>query len=112
MDPGIRRAVRIEATFREANEGIKRAAGEHAIVGRIPFICECADAGCTQVVQLTMEEYEQVREQPNWFLIVPGHEDEAPGGTVRVAQRHEEYCVIEKTGEAARLLEELADHRD
>ena len=107
MDSGIRRAVLTEATFRRANEGIRRAAGEHAIDGLVPFICECSDERCTQVVQLTVHEYARIREQPTWFLVVPGHEDDVLAGTARVAVRHEAYSVIERLGESARLLAEL-----
>src|SRR3954468_14706361 len=39
----------------------------------IPFICECAEERCSELVRLTLEEYEQVRANPRWFINAPGH---------------------------------------
>jgi hypothetical protein len=72
MATGIRRAVQTELAFRAANEGIRQAAVAHAIEGRIPFICECADMVCTRLVQLTMEDYDRIRQEPAWFVVAPG----------------------------------------
>jgi hypothetical protein len=40
---------------------------------RVPFLCECADDDCVASVELTLEEYSQVRGEASHFFIVPGH---------------------------------------
>jgi hypothetical protein len=45
-DPVAKRVAENEARFREANEEIN-ALAERADLPRIPFVCECADLGCT-----------------------------------------------------------------
>ena len=53
---------RNNAPYRAANERIEAAADEYGISGLIPFICECADPACTQVVAMTLHDYEQIRD--------------------------------------------------
>ena len=60
-----------ESTFRDVNEGIE--AGRRDREGLIPFVCECGVLGCTAVVELTLGEYEAVREGSRCFVVVPGH---------------------------------------
>jgi hypothetical protein len=107
MDRSAERVARNNAIFREANEGIEdKAVDVDAELPRVPFICECADERCTQLVPLGLPDYERVRADPRRFLHVPGHE--ASGGVhVQVVERHERYVVVEKVGEAGRLVEEL-----
>jgi hypothetical protein len=74
--------------------------------GLLPVLCECADLTCTEVVQLTHEEYEQVRADPRSFLTAPGHEGNAePWG--RVVAHRGRYVVVEKIEEAAETAERL-----
>jgi len=53
-----------ESTFREANERIEAAADKMDLVGPVPFICECPDRTCTQIVRVTLDGYEDVRQHP------------------------------------------------
>jgi hypothetical protein len=39
-----------------------------------PFLCECGDPGCSDVIWLTPEEYGFVRDGPERFAVAPGHE--------------------------------------
>jgi len=92
-----------ESTFRRANEDLEQKAqglsfGEQPT----PYICECEDLGCTDVVMLARSDYEAVRSRPRRFFIVPGHD--APED--RVVGEHQGFDVIEKTGEEGRLVEE------
>jgi len=66
-----------EVTFRRANERLldrfrNRAFPEGA---RVVFLCECGNRRCFEVVSVRLDEYEAVRDDPNAFLIVPGHND-------------------------------------
>ena len=56
------RIAETHARFRQANEQIEAAAHTLDVVGKVPFICECADPECMETVRLHREEYEDVRE--------------------------------------------------
>jgi hypothetical protein len=99
------RVAKNDATFRNANEKIARAA-EGTDVEQVPFICECADERCTEIVRLTLAEYEHVRADGRRFMKAPGHEVNAVPHA-RVIERHDGYLVVEKVGEAAEIAEEL-----
>ena len=96
------RAARNEVVFREANEKLGSKRQELDLTGRTPFLCECGDPLCTELVRLTLEEYEHVRSRPNWFLIADGHD--AEGG--QIDEDHDGYSIIEKAGVARRIAEE------
>jgi hypothetical protein len=40
---------------------------------RIPFLCECADDSCLATVELELTEYEDLHQNADVFVIVPGH---------------------------------------
>ena len=98
--------ARNDAIFREANERIEEAAQQLDHPEQVPFICECADLSCREIVRLTVSEYEDVRSSPVRFAVMPGHELE---GTEfeQVIARRPEYFVVEKRAEAAPLAAEL-----
>jgi hypothetical protein len=102
------RIARNDATFREANERIEAVAEENALSEPVPFICECAELRCTELVRLPLDEYRYVRSNPRWFINVPGHEVEMRGAGIVVEER-DEYLVVEKTGHAGEIAEQLAD---
>src|SRR5215212_9003025 len=91
---------RNDAIFREANEHIEAAAETYDHSGAVPFICECADPSCREIVPLTLEEYEHIRERPTTFVNVPGHEQVALHA-LRVVERADGYVIVEKIGRAA-----------
>ena len=100
------RVARNDDAFRKANEGISNVAADQGVDGLLPFICECADPRCTEIVRLTLAEYEHVRGRPTWFLNAHGHH--VTGGPhVEVVEEHERYIVAEKVGRAAEVAEEL-----
>lgn len=72
----------------------------------LPFLCECADVTCTKVVQLSAQEYEAVRQSPVRFINARGHEEHAHGWA-KVVDEFDRYTVVEKVGEAARIVAEL-----
>lgn len=94
-------AAGTEAVHRIINEAIERGRwpGEDA---HVAFRCECARAGCTQLIRMTTAEYEDVRSNSRRFVVLPGHED---GRFEDVVERHVNYVVVEKRGEAGREVE-------
>jgi hypothetical protein len=99
------RVAKNDATFREANEKIEAKAQELGIE-TVPFICECAEMACSEIVRLTFAEYEAIRADSTLFLNAPGH-DVAAGPHGRVVSRHEGYVVVQKIGEAGEIVKEL-----
>jgi hypothetical protein len=101
-----------QSTFRNANERIERAARSHHFGAnqRVPFLCECADSGCSETVMLTLADYEAVRAHANRFFLMAGHEAAAETQE-RILERGEGYAVVEKIGTAGTEAERL-DPRD
>jgi len=99
------RMARNNTTFRDANEHISAAAGVYGIDSPVPFICECADARCSEIVRLTLEEYEEIRAHSRHLFHVPGHENAA--GAAQVVARRDGYVIVEKLGRAGEIVEAL-----
>ena len=108
MDEDQGRRARNEALFREVNERIVEL--ETGLTGYdrdnsllIGFVCECPREDCGEMLEVTRGQYEAVRDHPRRFLVRPGHED---GDIALVVERHSQYLVVEKTGEAAEVAAE------
>jgi hypothetical protein len=100
------RVARNDALFREANEGIQEAASTYDVLDRIPFICECADENCRELIVLSMDEYEEIRGNSRHFLNAPGHV-RAGQGAAEVVHDRGRYTIVEKTGYAGDIVEGL-----
>lgn len=60
--------------FRRANERLFAAVGGMIDGARpIPFLCECLDPDCRGTVQLSIEQFRDLRETDNRYAIVTGH---------------------------------------
>ena len=82
--------------FREVNERIAELASGWSWSGTQGFMCECATAGCMQLVLLTREEYESVRAGSAHFLTAPGHRADGE----RVVESHRLFVVVERVAVA------------
>ena len=91
MQDHERRAT-TEALFRDVNERIAESA-ERFDADETEFVCECADPNCTHRVAATLAEYEEVREDPATFLLVPGHEH---ADIERVVSDRGRFRIVEK----------------
>lgn len=90
-----------QAAFREANERIEGTASD--LVGdnrrrTVPFLCECPERDCRQIVLVTLEEYERVRADGTHGIEALGHDDAA---VERVIEQNDRFIVTEKFGPAA-----------
>jgi hypothetical protein len=104
-EPSAERVARNNVIFRDANDKIGERAEALDIVSEpVPFLCECADSSCTDVILLTLEEYSRVRQNELRFIDAPGH-DAAAGGWAQPVETHDGYVVVEKVGRAAELVE-------
>jgi hypothetical protein len=75
MDERGRRLGLNEALFREVNERLRdlnEAFGP--MTNRVELVCECANATCAERISFTLREYEELRAEPDRFVIAPGHE--------------------------------------
>ena len=91
-----------QSRFREANEQIEAAADRLQLPDPIPFLCECPRERCTEIVRLTIEEYEEIRSSATCFLCAPGHEDISvgEGAAVVVGGVEERFVAVQKVGVA------------
>lgn len=92
-DEAERRLARNEALFRQTNEAIERGQWPDDPSKSVRFRCECSRLDCSEAVELTLGEYEQVREFPRRFVIAPGHERQ---GIETVVGRSSGHVVVEK----------------
>jgi hypothetical protein len=100
------RSAKNEASFRAANEKIE--ARRVQVLGAedaepTPFLCECDDLGCTQVLLVSLDGYEQARDSGRRFVVAPGH----VSAHARVLARQSHFWLVEKEGATARVAEEL-----
>jgi hypothetical protein len=100
------RVAKNQATFREANERIEQASREYDVEGRLPFICECSDPDCVEILRLKLAEYETVRARPTHFITARGHH-RAEGSWGNVVERRDGYEIVKKVGDAAAVVEAL-----
>lgn len=91
-----------EASFRDVNEALKRGRWPGEDRKPVAFRCECAQLGCTRMIELGPPDYERIRANPRRFLVAPDHN--LPEAET-VVERHEAYVVVEKLEEAGRVAE-------
>ncbi len=94
------RRASTEALFRDVNERIAESAQRFDADGT-DFVCECADPNCTERVEATLEEYEDVRSDGATFLLAPGHEQT---DIERVVADRGRYRVVEKVQQCVRAI--------
>jgi hypothetical protein len=94
----LERRATTEALFRDVNERIAESA-ERFDAEETDFVCECADADCTHRLTASLAEYEEVRDDPTTFLLVPGHEQH---DIERVVSDRGRFHVVEKLHDAVR----------
>ncbi len=77
MSPREKRILQNEALFREVNKRIAELEDRIGSPGDLmPLICECANTGCTTVIEVDSGTFETVRRNPLLFLVARGHETE------------------------------------
>jgi hypothetical protein len=110
MDAGsteeMLRAARNQSLYREVNERIEdlNKRFDAALSAGATWVCECADTECSEPMELTLGEYEQLRSHPNRFAVLPGHVLDT---LQHVVDTHDGYVVVGKVGCAAAFAGEL-----
>ena len=99
------RLARNESFFREVNERIgdiaDRLGGDDETY---EYLCECANPECTERIELTAAEYENVRGDGARFVLAPGHAMEE---LEIIVHRQPDHVLVEKIGVAGEVAEEL-----
>lgn len=94
MDERQERLGRNEVLFRQLNDRLREVGTSFSLVAeRGSFVCECADASCTEPIEMTLADYEELRAHPARFAVLRGHE--APD-VESVVERREGWNVVEK----------------
>ena len=103
------RIARNESIFRAANERIAdwEERGDRDAAQEL-YLCECADAACTQKVRLSESDYERVRRDPAQFFVRPGHE---VADVETVVETHTDWALVRKDDREAREVAEETDPR-
>lgn len=103
MPRSVEQAAKNEATFRSVNERLQEKADELELGDRrTPFLCECEEERCTEVLLLRRSDYEDVRAHPRRFIVASGHQEEDD----RLIRDETGVAVIEKQGKEGELVEE------
>lgn len=92
-----------ETSARAINEQIDQAHDGQPGGRFLRVVCECGLDACERVVAITIEEYRQVRRDPEQFVVTHGHE--MPEAEVAVAG-HERFAVVAKRGVAGQIARE------
>ncbi len=109
------RAARNQSFFRELNEKIRdeserfRGADEPSDEVRVTFVCECADMTCAEQMELTLQRYVDVRENPTRFPVKRGH---IYPDVERVVADEDGYMVVEKFATAGYVAAVLGAGED
>jgi hypothetical protein len=98
-----KRAATNQSLFREVNERLKDVNDRsHVFTALSDWVCECANEGCVERLELTTTDYERVRGDGAWFFVAPDNEH-VLGDVERVVERHPGYWVVEKIELGAKI---------
>jgi hypothetical protein len=92
---------------RELEQATREAGGGPA--DELEVLCECGDEGCSAMLTLTLSEYDEIHQEPDRFVVLPGHENPE---LERVVTQRELYLVVDKVGEAEEIVEDEAERQE
>jgi len=103
-----RRLASNEALFREVNARLVDLNETFQQIAHTSvFVCECANTRCAEQLEMTLAEYQLIRENPRRFFVFPAEEHVFPEAEM-VVERFSSYFVIEKIGAGAEVAEQIA----
>ena len=104
MDEREHRLGLNEALFREVNERLRDLNETFVpLTNRVELICECANPACAERISFTVGEYEELRAEPDRFVVAPGHEVADVEDVVATGERW--HIVRKRPGGPAKLAE-------
>ena len=87
------RSMENEKRFARANARIGAAADSIGHDGAVPFLCECSDLRCTQIIHLSLESYRAAKADGGAFMLLPGHDDE---NVERIVSEGDGFVLVKK----------------
>jgi hypothetical protein len=94
MDDGRRKS----SLYRAVNERIREISADWDVAQAAGFFCECADARCSELLSLTVVDYEAIRAMGDCFVVLGGHE---PPDCDRILARNNGHVIL-RAADAAR----------
>jgi hypothetical protein len=89
------RVARNEAIFAEANDRIATVAGTMPPIDFVPFLCECPDAACAEIAELSLGEYAALRLYANRFAISCRCRS-GDRALTAVVERNERFTIVDR----------------
>lgn len=100
MDERQQRLARNEALFRSINDKIEGLNEAFQIVtDGFEILCECGNRNCVEQITVPTPDYQRIREDPELFMLVAGHEDTTAERVVE--HDHGHFNVVRKHPESA-----------
>jgi hypothetical protein len=102
-----RRIGENEALFRSVNDQVRRLnATLSTLNDSMAIVCECADDRCLERIEIRLETYGVVHDDPTQFVVKPGHD--AVEAEHVVAKRDDYWVVRKNPGLPAELARATA----
>jgi hypothetical protein len=109
LDERMRRIGENEAIFRQVNEELAGLNEAFSYVTEVMvLVCECGNLDCSEQIEMSHREYEQIRSDPTLFAVKPGHET---AGVEEVVRTADDFNVVRKATGPPRRLAEANDPR-
>jgi hypothetical protein len=97
--------ARNEDFFRNINDSIDEIASTQGKDShKYQFMCECSDTACMEWLELTLDQYSHVRDDPTRFVVAPGHVMKEIEHVVETKAHHQ---IVEKDGIAGAMATRL-----
>jgi hypothetical protein len=106
------RIAKTESLFRSVNERIAEASErfDNGDATDAEFLCECGDPACSERLEVPLDEYEQVREDPTTFVLDPDHVE---SDVEKIVKHRRDYAVVKKVDAVvARIVRKLDPRAD
>src|SRR5262249_32192523 len=84
------RAARNQQPARRLNDAISKLRYSSAFN---EYVCECGMKTCLEVIVLTIDEYQEIRSEPDHLIVLPGHWTST---TERLVREEPGYHVVER----------------
>jgi hypothetical protein len=82
-----------EERFARANGEIERTASRMELQGPVPFLCECSETRCTEIIHLSLDSYRAAKADGALFMVLPGHID---AKVERIVSEGDGFVLVEK----------------
>lgn len=104
-DAGAETATQVvlrQTLFRAVNERIEGVGEQLDLTDsdQIAIVCECGNARCAELIDLSQADYEHVRRHPTHFFVKLGHD--LPD-VERIVESKDGFLIVEKFGEGGAL---------